>query len=128
MSANLAMLLSKGTSGLGVLGGVVGGSIALAKNLKKRQNGDAISNREIAVDTGKEAVGTGVATAFSAFTVGVVGGGLAVTLGTAFAAAAAGKYAWDYGVDYVEAQLAQDAEAQAADSEPEAEAKEEESA
>lgn len=43
-----------------------------------------------------------MATAFSAFSAGVVGGGLVVSLITAFATAAAGKYAWDQGVGYLE--------------------------
>jgi hypothetical protein len=105
MSFNLAMFLSKSVGGVGVLGGVVGGSAALAKNIKKKREGEDISNQEIAIDTGKEAVGAGVATAFSALSAGVVGGGLVVSLGTAFAAAAAGKYAWDYGVDFVEEKI-----------------------
>jgi hypothetical protein len=107
MSFNLAMFLAKSIGGVGVLGGVVGGSAALAKNIKKKREG-TISNREIAIDTGKEAVGAGVATAFSAFSAGVVGGGLAISLGTAFVTAAAGKFAWDYGVDFVEARMDED--------------------
>ncbi|MBF0359162.1 MAG: magnetosome protein MamC [Magnetococcales bacterium] len=107
MSFNLAMFLAKSVGGVGVLGGIVGGSAALAKNIKKKREG-TISNREIAVDTGKEAVGAGVATAFSAFSAGLVGGGLAVSLGTAFVAAAAGKFAWDYGVDFIEARMEED--------------------
>ncbi|MBF0455396.1 MAG: magnetosome protein MamC [Magnetococcales bacterium] len=107
MSFNLAMFLSKSVGGVGVLGGVVGGSAALAKNISKVRKGE-MTNRELAIDTGKETVGAGVATAFSAFTAGVVGGGLALSLGTAFVAAAAGKYAWDYGVEYVETQINKD--------------------
>jgi hypothetical protein len=110
MSFNLAMVLAKSVGGVGVLGGVVGGSAALAKNIKKKRAGDNISNQEIAIDTGKETVGAGVATAFSAFSAGVVGGGLAVSLGTAFVAAAAGKFAWDYGVDFVEEKIKENAE------------------
>ncbi|MBF0383213.1 MAG: magnetosome protein MamC [Magnetococcales bacterium] len=110
MSFNLAMFLAKSVGGVGVLGGIVGGSAALAKNIKKRKEGVEISNQEIAIDTGKETVGAGVATAFSAFTAGVVGGGLAVSLGTAFVAAAAGKFAWDYGVEFVEQKIQENAE------------------
>jgi hypothetical protein len=110
MSFNLAMVLAKSVGGVGVLGGVVGGSAALAKNIKKKRAGEDISNQDIAIDTGKETVGAGVATAFSAFTAGVVGGGLAVSLGTAFVAAAAGKFAWDYGVEYVEEKIKENAQ------------------
>nr|CRH04702.1 Magnetosome protein MamC [Candidatus Magnetococcus massalia] len=102
---NLAMYLAKSAPGVGVLGGVVGGSAALAKNLKAKQDGADISTEEIVIDTSKEALGAGVATTISAYTVGVVGGGLVLSLGTAFAAAVAGKYAWDYGVEKVEQKL-----------------------
>lgn len=104
MSFNLAMFLARSVGGVGVLGGVVGGSAALAKNIRKKNAGE-ITNQELAIDTGKEAVGAGVATAFSAFVAGLVGGGLVVSLGTAFAAAAAGKYAWDYGIELAEEQI-----------------------
>lgn len=104
MAFNLAVFLARSVGGVGVLGGVVGGSAALAKNIKKKNAGE-ITNREMAIDTGKETVGAGVATAFSAFSAGLVGGGLAISLGTAFIAAAAGKYAWDHGVEIVEAQI-----------------------
>jgi hypothetical protein len=110
MSFNLAMVLAKSVGGVGVLGGVVGGSAALAKNIKKKRDGEEISNRDMAIDTGKETVGAGVATAFSAFSAGVVGGGLVVSLGTAFVAAAAGKFAWDYGVEFVEEKIKENAE------------------
>ncbi|MBF0193739.1 MAG: magnetosome protein MamC [Magnetococcales bacterium] len=110
MSFNLAMVLAKSVGGVGVLGGIVGGSAALAKNIKKKRAGEEISNKDMAIDTGKETVGAGVATAFSAFSAGVVGGGLAVSLGTAFVAAVAGKYAWDYGVDFVEEKIKENAQ------------------
>ena len=95
MALPLAPLLAQGVPGIGVLGGIVGGSAALAKNLKAKKDGEDISNSDIAKDTAKEAAGTGAATAFSVYVVGIVGGGLVISLGTAFAAAVAGKYAWD---------------------------------
>ncbi|HAT51476.1 MAG: magnetosome protein MamC [Nitrospirae bacterium] len=105
MSFNLAMFLAKSTGGVGILGAVVGGSGALAKNIKRKARHE-ISQRELIVDTSKEAAGAGVATAFSAFTAGLVGGGLATSLGTAFIAAVVGKYAWDYTLDRIELQTA----------------------
>ncbi len=95
MAFHLAPFLVRSVPGVGVLGGIVGGSAALAKNLKAKKDGEDISNSDIAKDTVKEAAGAGAATAFSAYVVGIVGGGLAISLGTAFAAAVAGKYAWD---------------------------------
>ncbi|ABK44766.1 hypothetical protein Mmc1_2265 [Magnetococcus marinus MC-1] len=101
---NLALYLSKSIPGVGVLGGVIGGSAALAKNLKAKQRGE-ITTEEAVIDTGKEALGAGLATTVSAYAAGVVGGGLVVSLGTAFAVAVAGKYAWDYGMEQMEAKL-----------------------
>ncbi|MBF0189220.1 MAG: magnetosome protein MamC [Magnetococcales bacterium] len=101
MSFNLAMFLSKSAPGVGVLGAVVGGSAALAKNLKAKSEGE-ITTREVVVDTSKETAGAGVATAFSAYVTGVVGASLIPSLGTAFVTAVVGKYAWDRGVELVE--------------------------
>ncbi len=104
MSFNLAMFLSRSVGGVGVIGGIVGGSAALAKNVKRKSRGE-ITTKEAVIDTSEEAVGAGVATAFSAFAAGVVGGGLVVSLGTAFTAAALGKYAWDRSVEYAHDKL-----------------------
>ncbi|WP_135075540.1 magnetosome protein MamC [Terasakiella sp. SH-1] len=101
MAFQLAPYLAQSVPGVGALGAIVGGSGALAKNLQKHKAGEMDTN-EVVVDTAKEAAGAGVATAVSAFTVGVVGGGLAVSVGTAFVAAVAGKYVWDRGMEYIE--------------------------
>ncbi len=69
MAFQLAPFLARSVPGVGVLGGIVGGAAALA------------------------------ATAFSAFAAGLVGGGLVVSLATAFTAAVAEKYVWDRGMD-----------------------------
>ena len=94
----LAPFLAQSVPGVGVLGSIVGGSAALAQVLKDKKNGKATSS-QVAVNTAKEAAGAGVATAFSAFVVGIVGGGLVVSLGTAVAAAVVGKYVWDRGME-----------------------------
>ena len=99
MAYQFVPLLARGAPGLGVLGGIVGGSAAVAKSLQARKDGEDISNSAIAKDAAKEAAGTGAATAFSAYVAGIVGGGLVLSLGTAFAAAVAGKYVWDRAVD-----------------------------
>ncbi len=100
MSVNLAMHLARSTPGIGVLGAIVGGSATLAKHLPALRAGTA-DNRQVAIETGKEAAGAGVATAVAAYTAGVVGGGLVLSIGTAFAVAAVGKLAFDRGVDYL---------------------------
>ncbi|OEJ64951.1 magnetosome protein MamC [Magnetovibrio blakemorei] len=99
MAFQLVTALSHSVPGIGVFGAVVGGSAALAKNLRARET-DGLSTEAIVVDTAKEAAGAGAATALSAVVVGMVGGGLVVSLATAFVAAAAGKYAWDRGVEH----------------------------
>ncbi|MBL6992126.1 MAG: magnetosome protein MamC [Bacteriovoracaceae bacterium] len=104
MAFNLAVFLAESAFGVGVLGGVVGGSAAVAKNTKLHQKGE-IKTEEAIRDSAEEALGAGVATAFSAVTAGAVGGGLMVSLVTAFAAAACGKYAWDRGVEAVHKRL-----------------------
>ncbi|MBF0268817.1 MAG: magnetosome protein MamC [Alphaproteobacteria bacterium] len=105
MPFHLAPYLAKSLPGVGVLGGIVGGAAALAKNLHLLQAGK-VSSKEAAIDTGKETVGAGLATALSAAVAGAVGGGLVVSLGVAVAAGIAGKYAWDRAVEYTEAQIA----------------------
>ncbi|GAB6053713.1 hypothetical protein JCM17960_25330 [Magnetospira thiophila] len=106
MAFQLAPFLAQSVPGVGVIGSIVGGSAALAQGLRAKNKGEA-DTRDVAIHTVKEASGAGVATAFSAYTVGLVGGGLAVSLGTAFVAAVAGKYAWDRGVEYLEARAAE---------------------
>ncbi|CAA7622599.1 magnetosome protein MamC [Magnetospirillum sp. SS-4] len=104
MPFHLAPYLAKSVPGIGVLGALVGGAAALAKNarlLKEKR----ITNTEAAIDTGKETIGAGLATALSAVAATAVGGGLAVSLGTALVAGVAAKYAWDRGVELVEKEL-----------------------
>ncbi len=100
MSVNIAMQLARSTPGVGVLGAIVGGSVTLAKHLPALKDGSA-DNRAVAIETGREAAGAGVATAVATYAAGVIGGGLLVSVGTAVAVAAVGKLAFDRGVDYI---------------------------
>ena len=104
MSFKLAPYLAQTVSGIGILGGIVGGAAALAKNARLLQD-KKVSRTDAAIDTGKETVGAGLATAFSAVAAGAVGGGLAVSLGTALVAGVAAKYLWDAGVELVEKEM-----------------------
>ena len=104
MPFHLAPYLAKSVPGVGVLGALVGGAAALAKNVRLLKE-KRITNTEAAIDTGKETVGAGLATALSAVAATAVGGGLVVSLGTALVAGVAAKYAWDRGVDLVEKEL-----------------------
>jgi len=105
MAFQLAPYLAKSLPGIGVFGSLVGGAAAMAKNAKLLRDGK-VTQREAVLDTGKETVGAGLATAFSAAAAGAVGGGLVVSLGVAVVAGLAGKYAWDRCTELAQAKLA----------------------
>ncbi|MBL6992166.1 MAG: magnetosome protein MamC [Bacteriovoracaceae bacterium] len=100
---NLATFVGQSSFGFGVLGGVVGGSIAAAKNIKLHVNGK-VEAQDALTDTAQEMVGSGVATAVGALAVGAVGGGMIASLGTAFVVAVGGKFAWDRGYEAISKQ------------------------
>ncbi len=106
MAFHLAPYLAKSLPGIGVLGGIVGGAAALAKNAHLLKAGK-VTRKDAVIDTSKETVGAGLATAFSAAVAGAVGGGLVVSLGVAVAAGIAGKYAWDRGMEFAEQKIAE---------------------
>ena len=114
MAFQLAPYLAKSVPGVGVLGAIVGAVGAVSKNGQLLKEGK-ISQQDAAVDTLKETAGAGVATAFSAAVVGVVGGGLAVSVGVALAAGIAGKYVFDRGADYLEGRVRGAAKAEQVD-------------
>lgn len=107
---NLAQYLAQSASGVGVLGAVVGASGAAARNIKDHRDG-LVETKDAIYDTGKEGLGAGLATAFSAVAAGAVGGGLAVSLGTALVAATGAKYAYDRGMEQLELRLRDNDEA-----------------
>lgn len=105
MAFQLAPFLAQSVPGVGLLGAIVGGSAALAKNYKDYKKG-SVDAKAASVDVGKETAGAGVATAVSAAAVGAVGGGLAVSLVTALAVATGAKYVWDRSMEQVDAYAA----------------------
>jgi len=105
MAFQLAPYLAESLPGIGIFGSLVGGAAALAKNAKLLRDGK-VGQRDAVIDIGKETVGAGLATAFSAGAAGAVGGGLVVSIGVAVAAGLAGKYAWDRCAEYAEEQWA----------------------
>ncbi len=107
---NLAQYLAQSASGVGVLGAVVGASGAAARNIKDHRDG-LVETKDAIYDTGKEGLGAGLATAFSAVAAGAVGGGLAVSLGTALVAATGAKYAYDRGMEQLELRMRDNDEA-----------------
>ncbi|KAF0191961.1 MAG: hypothetical protein FD165_1295 [Gammaproteobacteria bacterium] len=64
--------------GLGMLGALAGGSAAAAKNYRAYKHGSVTVN-EAVFDVGKEAIGTGAATAIGVMTAGMLGGALLTT-------------------------------------------------
>jgi hypothetical protein len=105
MAFLLAPFLAKSLPGIGVFGGLIGGAAAMVKNVQLLRDGK-VTQSEAALDTGKEAVGAGLATAFSAAVAGAVGSGLVVSLGVAVVAGFAGKFAWDRCTEFAEGKLA----------------------
>lgn len=101
MPFHFASMLAHSSSSLGILGAVVGGSIATAKNYKAVQDG-SIDYTDAAVDVGKETLGAGVATTMGVVATGVLGGGFVVSLVTVMAVASGTKYAWDRVVDNID--------------------------
>ncbi|MBF0219208.1 MAG: magnetosome protein MamC [Gammaproteobacteria bacterium] len=101
---NLIGYLAQSSSGIGVLGAIIGGSAAAAKNYRDHSDG-LISTSDAVYDTSKEAAGAGVATVISAAAVGVIGGGLAISIGTALVTAGVAKYAWDRAMVEVDKKL-----------------------
>lgn len=89
------------TAGIGVLGGILGVSSSIAKNIKPYREG-SVDAQEVIYDAGKEGVGTGVATVLGVMAVGAVGGGFALSLGTAVVAASASKFVWDRSIAQLE--------------------------
>ena len=98
---NLVHYLSQSTASIGVLGGIVGGTAAAAKNIKSLKNGE-ISQSEAALDVGKETVGAGVATAAAAVAAGMVGSSVLISAVTVIGVGTGAKYFWDMGVEKIE--------------------------
>ena len=107
MAFHLAQFLAQSSGGVGVIGAIVGGSAAAAKNYKNYKDG-TVSGADAVKDVTKETTGAGVATAVSAVAAGIVGGGLAVSLITAVAVAFGTKYVWDRAMETVFRQLPSD--------------------
>ncbi|MBT3196220.1 MAG: magnetosome protein MamC [Gammaproteobacteria bacterium] len=110
VSLNFIQSLASTTAGIGVLGGIIGVSSSVARNMKGHREG-LVDTKEVVYDAGKEGVGAGAATVLGAMAVGAVGGGLALSLGTAVVVASASKYVWDRSIEQLELSLHDNAEA-----------------
>ena len=85
MAFQFAPYLASSVAGVGVLGAIIGGAAAAAKNIQLLRGGKT-SQWHAIVDTGRETAGAGVATAFSAAAVDTVGAGLMMSVGVAVVA------------------------------------------
>ena len=104
MPFELGPYLAESTLGMGVLGGIISGTNAVAKNTEKVRVGSA-TQTEAAIDVGKEVLKNGVATAATFAVVASLGGELLVSVGVTLVVGTALKYLWDRGYEVVDEQL-----------------------
>lgn len=99
MEFQLAPYLAQSLLGVGVLGCIIGGAAAAAKNIRLVELG-TVSVEKAATDTGYETGGAGIATLAGAFAAGLVGGGLILSIIIALTVGTAAKYSWDRLVEF----------------------------
>ena len=97
----LGPYLAESTTGMGVIGAIVAGTNATAKNVELLRNG-SISETDAALDIGEEALKNGLATALTFAVVGVIGGELIASIAATLVIGTSLKFLWDRGSDYVE--------------------------
>lgn len=88
------ILLPAATTAAGSVGAVVGGSVAAAKDFKRVSNGE-MTKGEAAADIGKEAVGTGLATAAGVAVTGLFGLTGLIGIASIVGVSAGAKYVWN---------------------------------
>ncbi len=89
---------------MGVLGAVISGTNAMAKNAERLRVGST-TEADAALDVGKEALKNGVVTAATFAAVATLGGELVVSVGLTLIIGTAFKYAWDRGYDAADMKL-----------------------
>jgi hypothetical protein len=100
----LGPFLAETTAGMGVMGAIISGTNATAKNVERVRNGSA-SQTEAVMDVGNEALKNGLATAATFAVVASLGFELVAAVGLTLVVGTTLKYAWDRGHDAVEADL-----------------------
>lgn len=98
MPFRLGPYLAETTIGMGVLGAIISGTNATAKNVERVRKG-TITPGDAAVDIGKEALKNGVVTAATFVAVAGLGGELIASVGLTLVIGSTLKYAWDRGYD-----------------------------
>ena len=100
MPFRLGPYLAESTIGMGALGGIIGGTNAIAKNVQQLRTGK-ITEAEAIKDIGKEALKNGVVTAATFVTVASFGGELILSIGLTLVIGSTLKYAWDRSYDSI---------------------------
>ena len=101
MPFRLGPYLAETTVGMGVLGAVISGTNAMAKNAELLKKG-SIDPSDAALDVGKEALKNGVVTAATFVAVASLGGELVASIGLTLVIGTTLKYAWDRGYDAID--------------------------
>lgn len=97
----LGPYLAETTVGMGVLGAVISGTNAMARNAERVRKG-AATPAEAVTDVGKEALKNGVVTAATFVAVASLGGELIASVGLTLVIGTTLKYAWDRGYEALE--------------------------
>jgi hypothetical protein len=101
----LGPYLAETTVGMGVLGAIISGTNAMAKNAERVRRG-TVTPADAAVDVSKEAIKNGVVTAATFVAVASLGGELVASIGLTLVIGTTLKYAWDRGYDALDEERA----------------------
>lgn len=93
-SVSTRILLPAATTAAASVGAIVGGTVAAAKDIKRVNEGE-MTKGEAAADIGKEAVGTGFATAAGVAVTGALGITGLLGLASIVGVSAGAKYLWN---------------------------------
>ncbi|WP_027179988.1 magnetosome protein MamC [Maridesulfovibrio bastinii] len=88
------VILPAAVTASGTVGAVVGGTVAVAKDIKKVKDG-SMTKKEAAGDVARESLGTGLSTAAGVAVIGAAGIGGVVGLLGIVGVASGTKYLWD---------------------------------
>lgn len=94
----LGPFLAESVPGMGILGGIVGTTNAIAKNVE-RVSRKTVSGKDALLDIGQEGFKNGLATALTFAAVGSIGGELIVSVGATLIIGSTLKYLWDRGFE-----------------------------
>lgn len=96
MPLRLGPYLAESTVGMGILGAIISGTNAIAKNAERVRTG-VVTPTDASLDVDKEALKNGIVTATPFVVVASLGGKLLVSVGLTLMMGTTLKYAWDRG-------------------------------